>query len=134
MLRNLITATIILISAVGCEVPVDSFYIKNEENREYFMSLLNEQNIPFDLAVVDGEETMTFDRSDSDRVKALIDQYVAKELQPGRTVCYKKQKLLDKEVEKLEAANAPFKLARNYAYTCIVWNEEDSEEVESVIY
>jgi hypothetical protein len=113
---------------------VESVYIADAENREYFKLLLKQENIPFELVVANGEKTMMFERSDSERVQALIDEYVGKELQPGRSVCYKDQEALAKETEKLKATNAPFKLVRNYEYTCIVWDKKDSEKVKSVIY
>jgi len=123
-----------LVAIVGCEPPVDAVSILNDENREYFKLLLKKKNIPFELVVENGEEVMRFHRSDSERVRALIDEYGGRELQPGRAVCYKDKEVLTKETDKLVAANAPFQLVRSYEYTCITWDEKNSKKVKNVLY
>lgn len=124
----------IVVAIFGCEPPVDAVVIADDENREYFKSLLKNENISYQVVVESGEEVLRFHRSSSERVRELIDKYGGRELLLGHAVCYKDEQALVRETDKLSAANAPYKLVRNYEYTCIVWDEAHSEKVKSVLY
>ena len=134
MIRSSTFLLFIYLFLAGCDMPIDVVSIKDNENREYFKQLLNDENIPFVVSVKNGQEELGVEREYSKRVHALLSEYGGRSLEPGRAVCYRDENPLSKEVNKLNSVNAKYSLVKNYAYTCISWKEEDASHVESILY
>lgn len=132
--RNVLLVIAIAISSIGCERMVDGVVISNNENREYFKSRLEKEGIPFRVVIEKGEKVLRVDQAYSKRVNALYNELVSTEMEPGLNICYKDAELLNKETGKFKAANVPYKLVRNYAFTCLTWKKEHSKIANKIIY
>jgi hypothetical protein len=122
-----------LVTFLGCEMPIDKISIKDKENREFFKTVLKEEGVKFQIENENGREVIVLEKDQSKKARELLAKYSGESVQPGLSVCYDDKNLINSESNKLSSKGIKHSVVRVYAFYCITWNEEDGDKVRAVI-